>query len=93
MAYKIEYSPESGYLYPLKKTNEQFSLGKWLGITVLIVGILWIKLNGVPDFLIPGDPVVTKEASAVLIADIKEGIPVENAVETFCRSILDGAGI
>ena len=89
MAYKITYSPEKAYLYPQGKKEKRNIIGKWIIAAFLIVGFLWIRLNGIPDFLVPGNPEVTKEAASVFLEDLQEGVRMYDAVTTFCKTILN----
>ena len=89
MAYKITYSPETAYLYPQGKKEKRNITGKWITAAFLIAGLLWIRLNGIADFLIPGNPEVTKEAASVFMEDLQEGVRVHDAVTTFCKTILN----
>ena len=93
MSYKIEYSPETAHCYPQRDTHQKSYIGRWFCIILVIGAILWMRVNGVPDFLIPGDPEITKSAAVALMDDLSEGVNVNDAVTSFCRSILDGAGV
>lgn len=92
MAYKIEYSPESACRYPQMRTRRKEKWGGWFCLAAILGTLLWIRSNGVPDILIPGDPEVTREAAAGFVHDISDGIAVKDAATAFCRAILDGAG-
>ena len=88
MAYKIEYSPEMACRYPQElKSNGKTK--KWLVVGCLVAALLWIRLNGVPDFLIPGNKEVTKEAAGIFVEDLRNGKKVEEAVTEFCKTILN----
>ena len=60
---------------------------------MVVAAVLWMRLYGVPDFLIPGDPEVTKTAASVMVDEIKNGATVGNAITAFCKTILDGAEV
>ena len=92
MAYKIQYSPQDNCRYPMQKTHRPVKWGRGVAAAAILAAGLWIHSHGVPDFLIPGDPQVTKTAAAELMLQMKEGIAMEEAVTAFCRQILDGAG-
>ena len=49
------------------------------------------KWDAAKDFLIPGDAVITKSAYASFSRQMKAGVPLEEALESFCREILVGA--
>ena len=93
MVYRVQYTPQEAYRYPPIKSKRKKGRGK--GWTLLLaVGIaLWLLLSGVPDFLIPGDPQVTRSAATEMISQMKTGTPVHDAVTVFCKQILDGANI
>ena len=93
MAYKIEYSPESAQRYPLLKVQDKRKPGGWVIAGIFLAVLLWIRIYGVPDFMIPGDADVTKEAASVFVREIRDGVAVNDAITAFCRSILDGAGV
>lgn len=93
MSYKIQYSPETGYLYPQEKKQRSIQMKRWIIPTVAIVLALWLHIYGVPDFLIPGDPDITKAAASALVDEIQSGVAMNDAVTTFCKTILDGAEI
>ena len=93
MSYKIQYSPETSSQYPQYRSNKPFNYKRWLTVAIAIVAVLWIHLYGVPDFLIPGNPEVTKTAASTLVDEIKNGATVGNAVTAFCKTILDGAEV
>lgn len=93
MSYKIQYSPESAHIYPTTRKRKRMESYKWLGFAVVIAAVVWVRLYGVPDFLIPGDPEITKEAMSVFVDKIRDGTGVKDAATTFCKMILDGAEI
>lgn len=93
MAYKILYSQDAAYRYPQSSSTGRIKWGKWLGGACILAALLWLRGNGVPDFLIPGDPAVTKAAAAILIDELRHHIPVNEAVTTFCETIIHGAGL
>ena len=92
VGYKIEYSPETAYCYPQRNVCKKQNIGRWICLLILVGAILWMRVYGIPDFLIPGDPVVTRSATAAFMDDLSEGVSVNDAVTAFCRIILDGAG-
>lgn len=92
MAYKIQYSPENARRYPQVRKQRKFPGESFVVILIVLAAAVWIRLNGIPDFLIPGDPEVTRAAAAVMITDLRQGIKVDDAVTTFCKEILHGAG-
>lgn len=92
MAYKIQYSPQFNHNYAGIKVKRRIHAKYWLGLLALITVSCFIRLYGIPDFLIPGDPVITRKAASSMMNALKEGIPVNDAVTVFCKEILHGAG-
>ena len=92
MAYKIQYTPEDNARYPKLKKSKPILWKRWLFAAGILAGILWIRQKGIPDFLIPGDPVVTTAAAKNMISNLQQGTSVNEAVTVFCKEILHGAG-
>ena len=90
MAYRIQYTPQEEYRYPMSAKHRKIQWGRLLILIVLFVAGFWLKICGIPDFLIPGDPQVTKTAAIEFMGNMKSGVSMEQAVTTFCRQILDG---
>ena len=93
MAYKIQYSPEKNKNYPQNKRNTKHSYTQLFVAALIIMAVIWVRVNGVPDCLVPGDPVVTRAATATMLNELRAGEPLNNAVTVFCKEILYGAGI
>ena len=91
MAYKIEYSPESARRYPQMQKDKRLKPTKLLILMFAIIAALWMRLNGVPDLLIPGDATVTRAAASDFMNCVQAGVPIGEAVTAFCQTILDGA--
>ena len=89
MSYKICYSPENSKKYFQSRKNMRIWWGKMCMLALVLAGGVWLKINGVPDFMIPGDSDVTRQAVSSLLADMKDGEPIEEAVVAFCEEILD----
>lgn len=92
MAYKIQYSQDTDYRYPQVSSKKKMRLGKWFILALLLASAVWIRQNGVPNFLVPGDPDITKAATATLIDELQNKVPMEEAVTAFCKTIIHGAG-
>ena len=92
MAYYIAYSPEAAHRYPQKVRRRTQNKAAWIAIAMVFAAMLWMRVNGIPDWLIPGDPAVTKEAASLFVEEIQDGEGMNGAVTTFCRTVLDGAG-
>ena len=91
MAYRINYSPETSKRYPQIQKKLHVNWIKCSILLVLLLTVLWIKANGIPDFLIPGDPRVTRNAAETMLDDIRAGETLEKAVAVFCKEIIDAA--
>ena len=92
MAYEIHYSVDTSKRYPQNPKHTPIKYGRWLFLSILFVGALWLRLNGIPDFLIPGDPAVTRQAASAMMENLHSGAAFGDAVTVFCKEILHGAG-
>lgn len=62
-------------------------------LVCLLVRLLWpASMDKLRQMLIPGDPEVTGRAASEMVSQLHEGVPVGDAVQAFCREILDEAG-
>lgn len=93
MAYKIQYSPEKAHCYPSVTNRVKFKVGKWVILLLALAAAAWMRVNGIPDFLIPGDPTVTRTAATTMIDELRAGVSMSDAVTVFCKEILHGAGL
>ena len=91
MPYKIQYSPETTQRYPTINVSRQVKWGRWIVAIMLIGGSIWIRFKGVPDFMIPGDPDITKSAVEMMVSNLRAGVNLADALTAFCQEILDGA--
>lgn len=91
MAYQIQYTPEDNNRYPPVKHRRQWKQGRTLLVVALLLGVICLRVYGIPDWLIPGDPQVTKTAAENLLGNIREGDEVQTAIMTFCKEVVDGA--
>ena len=90
MPYKIQYSPEASRKYPQVREHITVKWGRWVFIAILAAGVMWVRLRGIPDFLIPGDPNITKPAISTMIRNLENGVGIRDAVAAFCKEILNG---
>lgn len=90
MSYMIQYSPQDAKRYPQNKKNCHIKFGKWVLPTLIIAAVLWMRLNGVPDFLVPGEPEQTKAAAADMMKSLRQGVNFKDAVTAFCQDIIYG---
>lgn len=96
MGYTIQYGStgklEGNWLSHQKKRKAHKA--KWIVLSILGLALFFsLKSEAVQNFLIPGDPEVTKAAFLQFTEDIKGGEQFQNAVYTFCREIIDHADI
>lgn len=91
MAYQVQYTPQDEYRYPPIKVKKQKGSFKGWRFLLTVVILLWLLLSGVPDFLIPGNPQVTRTAASEMLSLMKAGIPAHDAITAFCKQIIDGA--
>ena len=91
MSYEIQYTPEDNKRYPLGKRRQRVSVGKMVVILGVVLSGIALRLYGIPDFLIPGDPQVTKAAAANFMESMRRGEGIESSITVFCKEVLDGA--
>ena len=91
MSYEIQYTPEDNKRYPLVKCRKHGSVGKIVVIVCIILSGVALRMYGIPDFLIPGDPQVTKAAAANFMESMRRGEGIESSITVFCKEVLDGA--
>lgn len=91
MRYSIHYEPEKGDRYPpVTETGHKIGvriIAGLLTIAALIAGIRYKE--AVISWLIPGDDQITIHAAEELICRLQEGVPVGEAVTTFCEEIIE----
>lgn len=92
MGYRITY--ENGFIRKELIRNRRLSLELWgtgLSVAVLAVsllvprGRLWVR-----NLLLPGDEEITVAALEGMVEDLRDGEPLGEAVESFCREIIAG---
>ena len=91
MSYEIQYTPEDNKRYPLGKHRQHGSVGKMVVILGVVLSGIALRLYGFPDFLIPGDPQVTKAAAANFMESMRRGEGIESSITVFCKEVLEGA--
>lgn len=90
MSYKIQYTPQDNRRYPQKskRSKRQWGVGA-LFLSIMAV-LIWISVQGVPDFLILPEIELAKNAAQSMIEDVREGESVEHAVLVFCKQVING---
>lgn len=81
MAYRIAY--------PGREKKKGFPV--W--VILLAVGGLVLLRQRLGRFLLPGDPEVTGRALETLLAQLRQGSAAGEAVSTFCKTVVQGAGL
>ncbi len=92
MSYNIEYNPELGKLYPSKTSKSGNGMLVKLGILLLAAVVSYAALQtGLARYLIPGDPEVTSAAFSGMVTMVGEGVPVGEAILSFCEAVITNA--
>ena len=90
MAYKIQYEKSETYRYPQSKQKPRFPKRKIYLALLALAAVLWVRMKGIPDVLIPGDPQVTRMAVETMVENLQGGVSVGDAVTAFCKEIMNG---
>lgn len=96
MSYTIQYGPsgKAEAEWNSSRTKRKRRTAAAILLAVVAIGVLLLGgADRVRDFLIPGDPEVTKAAFAQFTENIRQGEPVGDAITAFCREIIDNADI
>ena len=94
MGYRIEYESvgKIPQQYRKKRTGifaaAVIILLVLCAITVKTVGLEWVQ-----EVLLPGDPGVTAQALENMVADLRGGEGIAEAIKTFCNEIMQNASI
>ena len=86
MAYQIRYEDTA----VIKKTKpQQKIISAWI-VSLCVVALLAgsLRLESVQNFLIPGDPEVTKAAFSAFTRNLENGDSFTDAATAFCRQII-----
>lgn len=90
MPYSVRYGPEDSDKYPVKTTSARKKSRYVVAITLLILAIvLTIRFREtLVSWLIPGDDQMTLQSTEELLSDLREGVPIGEALTTFCEEIV-----
>ena len=89
MSYKIMYEPEKRHRYPTAAFPSVRRKGLALLLLLTFTIVILLAFGGsIIEFLIPGDPEVTKSAFGNMLEQIRQGDGVTEAFSSFCREIL-----
>ena len=87
MSYQIRYSDMSFTKKPIKSKKPLY---KWITVlAAMMASAYMLQLETVQNFLIPGDPDVTKSAFASFTKELREGERFADAVAVFCREVIE----
>lgn len=91
MPYRIDYHPEKTVKTP--EYRRFFLTGLFFLIFLVAVGSFWAEGQAVLRGLVfSGDVAAVERAADLLIVQLKDGIPVMDAISAFCGQILEGSG-
>ena len=87
MAYEIRYT-DTEIVKESKSSRKVFM--KWVVCfcVALFLGLL-LQLRSVQDFLIPGDPEVTRAAFSGFTKELREGGSFRDATAVFCKQVIE----
>lgn len=92
MGYSVSYNPELNDRFPSYKKTRKMKYKVIALALVLVFAFIALKNNDqLRHRIFPGDPVETEQALNMLSYDIQNGVTVTDAIETFCRYIIDNA--
>ena len=87
MAYQIRYE-DSEMIRETKSVRKRVI--KWVVCFCAVLFIsLVLRLRQVQDFLIPGDPAVTRVAFSSFTQELREGESFRDAAAVFCRQVIE----
>lgn len=91
MGYQIVYNPEDNHKYPthIRKKRKVKMIPLILFASILVLGSRQIR-GKLEQWLIPGDPQVTKAAFSLMMEDLRDGESFGDAVTAFCNEIIAG---
>ena len=95
MGYQIRYDAGKAVKTGLKerKRSAVGMVAAGLVALCLFVRLFWpAGMDKLRRMVFPGDPEVTGRAAEQMVSQIHEGVPVGDAVQAFCREILNEAG-
>ena len=89
MSYYVEYNPKQEKRYPLKrKKNDTFVWRIIAGILLSCALIYCFSTENIRQFLIPGDPDTTVQATSELLESIANGADWNDAFTAFCQTVV-----
>lgn len=90
MAYSIVYGqPSGGQRAPAETGRLAGMVSLALAIFLLLTCFFWPEGKAaLGEILLPGDREASGRAFSTMVAELREGTPMSEAVTTFCREIL-----
>ena len=93
MGYRVEYGTGNHDAIFQKTGSRKVKLfATAVTVGVLLLAGFWNR-ERVIDFLLPGDPAVTKRAIGVFVAELQRGERATDAFVSFCEVIVNEAEI
>ena len=94
MAYRIVYGEEPEF--GKRKSIRMRVVAAYTFVCLVLWGLLTVKFwpegrEVLEEFLLPGDPAVTRQALSHMAENLRSGEAIGDAVVVFCREIVDGA--
>ena len=87
MAYQIRYTNNS--VNKVKKGYPPVYVKYVLGVFAVILIAVILHLQPVQNFMIPGDPEITRAAFHSFTRELREGERFQDAAAVFCRQIIE----
>ena len=90
MGYNIEYG-QTTRRRTIPSRKQRLLTGSFILLSILLAFLFCINNSTIKDWLIPGDPAVTKAAFSNMVEGLLSGENITDSVTAFCREILDHA--
>lgn len=92
MHYSVYYEPDKNDKYPVSAKPKQGKNGlRVIGIILAILlftGAIRYKKE-LAAWLIPGNDEITVQAAEDLLTNMRDGVPIGEAITVFCEEIID----
>lgn len=95
LGYRIVYDSGTSVKTPIREPKSRLlmMICGCLLLFGLLTKLFWpAGADKLRSILIPGDPDITTRAASEMVEDLRSGMSVEDAVQAFCREILNEAG-
>jgi len=91
MGYRIRYNREKDKQFPMKQRRTWKKRLICLTVLMFLLGCVaeWHNGTVLKKLLIPGDPAKTEAALTEMIDDIRSGESFGDAINAFCKEILE----